>query len=60
MTSCDTAPFVAGPLADKIGRKWTLLSSTGFFALSWILLVTTNNIPQMYVARLLQVFRSSD
>uniref|UniRef100_A0A1B0D4P3 Facilitated trehalose transporter Tret1 n=1 Tax=Phlebotomus papatasi TaxID=29031 RepID=A0A1B0D4P3_PHLPP len=50
------APFVAGPLADKIGRKWTLLSSTGFFALSWILLVTTNNIPQMYVARLLQGF----
>uniref|UniRef100_A0A1L8DIJ3 Facilitated trehalose transporter Tret1 n=2 Tax=Nyssomyia neivai TaxID=330878 RepID=A0A1L8DIJ3_9DIPT len=50
------APFIAGPLADKIGRKWTLLSSTGFFVISWILLITTNNIPQMYVARLFQGF----
>ncbi|XP_059610133.1 facilitated trehalose transporter Tret1 [Phlebotomus argentipes] len=50
------APFIAGPLADKIGRKWTLLSSTAFFAVSWILLITTNNVPQMYVARFLQGF----
>ncbi|GAB0096483.1 TRET1 [Sergentomyia squamirostris] len=50
------APFIAGPLADKIGRKWTLMSSTAFFALSWILLATTSNIPQTYVARLLQGF----
>jgi MFS family permease len=49
-----TAPFIAGPLADKIGRKWTLLSSTVFFVLSWVLLATTASVPQIYVARLLQ------
>lgn len=50
------APFIAGPLADHIGRKWTLLSSALFFIVSFILLLTTNNVPQMYVARLIQGF----
>ena len=51
-----TAPFVAGPLTDIIGRKWTLLSSTLFYVLSYILLILTCNVPQIYVARLLQGF----
>lgn len=50
-----TAPFAAGPLADIIGRKWTLLSSTLFFAISYILLVTAATVGQMYAARLFQV-----
>lgn len=50
------APFVAGPLADIIGRKWTLLSSSIFFILSWLLLILTCNVPQIYIARLLQGF----
>jgi MFS family permease len=32
------------------------MSSTVFSILSWILLVTTDNLPQMYIARLLQGF----
>jgi len=50
------APFFAGPLADIIGRKWTLLSSSVFFALSSILLVTTNSVIQIFIARLIQGF----
>lgn len=52
------APFVAGPLADKIGRKWTLLSSSLFFALGSILLVTTGTVWQIYAARIIQVNHS--
>lgn len=47
-------PYIAGPLADKIGRKWTLLSSSVFYILSFILLILTCNVPQIYVARLMQ------
>ncbi|KAG4073186.1 hypothetical protein HA402_002575 [Bradysia odoriphaga] len=50
------APFVAGPLADKIGRKWTLLSSTVFFALGSILFLTAGSVGQLYAARLIQGF----
>jgi MFS family permease len=41
-------------MADIVGRKWTLLSSTAFFILSFMLLILTCNIPQIFVARLLQ------
>lgn len=50
-----TAPFAAGPLADIVGRKWALLSSTLFYVVSYILLVTANSVGQMYAARLIQV-----
>uniref|UniRef100_U5ESS0 Facilitated trehalose transporter Tret1 n=1 Tax=Corethrella appendiculata TaxID=1370023 RepID=U5ESS0_9DIPT len=50
------APFAAGPLADRFGRKLTLLGSTVFFALSWILLLTTTTVAQILVARLFQGF----
>lgn len=49
------APFAAGPLSERFGRKWILLSSTIFFVLSFILLGTTSTVTQIYVARLLQV-----
>lgn len=51
-----TAPFVAGPMTDMVGRKWTLLCSSIFYILSYILLILTCNVPQIYVARLLQGF----
>lgn len=50
------APFVAGPMTEMIGRKWTLLCSSVFYILSYILLILTCNVPQIYIARLLQGF----
>lgn len=47
-------PLIAGPLANVIGRKWTLLSSTAFFVISFILLLTTGTVIQMCIARFLQ------
>lgn len=49
------APFVAGVLAEKIGRKYTLLSSALFFIVSFVLLATATSIGQILAARLLQV-----
>lgn len=49
------APFAAGPLADWVGRKWALLSSTLFYVVSYILLATSSTVGQMYAARLIQV-----
>ncbi|XP_055850405.1 facilitated trehalose transporter Tret1-like [Episyrphus balteatus] len=45
---------IAGPLYDRIGRKWTLLSSSFLFAASFVLLILGNNIWFIYVARVLQ------
>lgn len=50
------APYIAGPLADIIGRKWTLLNSMTFYILAYILLILTCNVPQILVARLIQGF----
>lgn len=50
------APFVAGPLADKIGRKWTLLGSTVFFVIAYILLMVASEVWVIYLARLVQGF----
>lgn len=52
--NCITGPFIAGPMADKWGRKITLLISSIFFLLSYILLVTTKSVGQIYAARLIQ------
>ena len=51
-----SAPFAAGPLAGIFGRKLTLLSSTIFFVISWVLLATTSSVAQIYAARLIQGF----
>ncbi|XP_058811697.1 facilitated trehalose transporter Tret1-like [Topomyia yanbarensis] len=50
------APFIAGPLAEKFGRKLTLLGSSAFFIVSWILLLTTSTVGQLLAARLIQGF----
>lgn len=50
------APFIAGPCAEKFGRKMTLLGSSAFFVVSWILLLTTSTVTQLLAARLIQGF----
>ncbi|XP_055850765.1 facilitated trehalose transporter Tret1-like [Episyrphus balteatus] len=45
---------IAGPLYNRIGRKWTLLSSSFLFAASFILLILGKNIWFIYAARVLQ------
>lgn len=50
------APFIAGPCAEKFGRKLTLLGSSAFFIVSWVLLLTASAIGQLLAARLIQGF----
>lgn len=50
------APFVAGPLAEKFGRKLTLLSSAVFFVLSYLILIFTTAVGAVLAARLIQGF----
>lgn len=50
------APFIAGPLAGQIGRKLTLLGSSVFFVISWILLLVTSSVGLVLAARLIQGF----
>lgn len=50
------APFIAGPLAEKFGRRLTLLGSSAFFIVSWIMLLTTTTVVQILAARLIQGF----
>ncbi|XP_055904308.1 facilitated trehalose transporter Tret1-like [Eupeodes corollae] len=49
-------PFIAGPLASGIGRKWTMLSSSIFFVIAYTLLLFGSNIWLIYLARLIQGF----
>ncbi|XP_037948159.1 facilitated trehalose transporter Tret1 [Teleopsis dalmanni] len=50
------APFVAGPLADKIGRKWVLLSSSLFFVIAYILMMVASEVWVLLLGRLIQGF----
>lgn len=50
------APFIAGPLAGQIGRKLTLLGSSVFFVISWILLLFASSVGLVLAARLIQGF----
>ncbi|ALC47794.1 CG1213, partial [Drosophila busckii] len=50
------APFVAGPLADRIGRKWVLLSSSVFFVLAFLLNMVASEVWILYLSRLIQGF----
>lgn len=50
------APFIAGPLAENFGRKLTLLGSSAFFILSWIILICTSSVGALLAARLIQGF----
>ncbi|XP_063708636.1 solute carrier family 2, facilitated glucose transporter member 8-like [Culicoides brevitarsis] len=47
-------PLIAGPSANIIGRKFTLLGSSSFFIISSILLLTTKSVTQICIARFLQ------
>lgn len=56
MSFLSTAPFIAGPLAEKFGRKLTLLGSSAFFILSYIILLFTTSVGAVLAARLIQGF----
>ncbi|XP_012287765.1 facilitated trehalose transporter Tret1 [Orussus abietinus] len=45
--------IIAGYLAERLGRKKTLLLCTLPYTIGWILVGTATNIPQLYVARLI-------
>lgn len=47
---------MAGPLADKIGRKWVLLSSSIFFVVAYVLMMIGGEVWVLLVARLVQGF----
>ncbi|XP_055850155.1 facilitated trehalose transporter Tret1-like [Episyrphus balteatus] len=49
-------PFIAGPLADFIGRKWTMLSSTLFFLASYFLMIYATEVEHIYLSRLIMGF----
>lgn len=41
----------AGKIADRIGRKWSILLTIVPFATSWLVLIFTRNIVCIYIAR---------
>lgn len=41
----------AGQIADRIGRKWSILLTIVPFATSWLLLIFTRNVVSIYIAR---------
>lgn len=47
---------MAGPLADKIGRKRTLLYSALFLLTSYVILMLSSKVWQLLVGRFLQGF----
>ena len=47
---------MAGPLADRIGRKLVLLSSTIFFVFASILMMIAGEVWMIMLARLIQGF----
>lgn len=44
--------FPAGILAEKIGRKWTIVGLAVPFIISWIIIIASNTIAGLYVARI--------
>ncbi|XP_061393894.1 facilitated trehalose transporter Tret1-like [Musca vetustissima] len=50
------APFAAGPLADKIGRKWSLISSSIFLVAAFVLMMLAHNVGLLLLGRFLQGF----
>ncbi|XP_032676695.1 facilitated trehalose transporter Tret1-like isoform X2 [Odontomachus brunneus] len=41
----------AGKIADRIGRKWSILLTIVPFATSWLLLIFSRNVVSIYIAR---------
>ncbi|XP_017464771.1 PREDICTED: facilitated trehalose transporter Tret1 isoform X1 [Rhagoletis zephyria] len=50
------APFIAGPLADRIGRKWVLLSSSIFFIVASVCMMVASQVWVLLLGRLIQGF----
>ncbi|XP_067625976.1 facilitated trehalose transporter Tret1-like isoform X2 [Eurosta solidaginis] len=48
------APFAAGPLADRIGRKWDLIISSVFFIVAYALMLAANEVWMLLLARVIQ------
>nr|XP_033328583.1 facilitated trehalose transporter Tret1-2 homolog [Megalopta genalis] len=51
--------FVAGYLADRIGRKLSLLCSTVLFLIGWALIAAASAVPMLYAARVVLGFAMS-
>lgn len=51
--------FIAGILAERFGRKLTLLSSAVLFLIGWALIATAGVVEQLYAARLVLGFAMS-
>lgn len=51
-------PIVFAPLPGLIGRKSSLLLNALFFVTSFLILIFTNDIVSIYIARFLQGFGS--
>ncbi|XP_014469649.1 PREDICTED: facilitated trehalose transporter Tret1-like [Dinoponera quadriceps] len=41
----------AGKIADRIGRKWSIILTTVPFATSWLILIFTRDVVSIYIAR---------
>uniref|UniRef100_A0A1I8MXU6 Major facilitator superfamily (MFS) profile domain-containing protein n=1 Tax=Musca domestica TaxID=7370 RepID=A0A1I8MXU6_MUSDO len=50
------APFIAGPLADKIGRKWSLICSSIFLVIAFVMMMLAHRVWLLLVGRFLQGF----
>lgn len=46
-------PFIGAAMADHMGRKKTLLISTLYFIIGWVIIIFAKNVPTYYVARLI-------
>uniref|UniRef100_A0A8D8SHU6 Facilitated trehalose transporter Tret1 n=1 Tax=Cacopsylla melanoneura TaxID=428564 RepID=A0A8D8SHU6_9HEMI len=51
---CWAIPFLAGMMADKIGRKWTLMLTGPAYAISWIMAIYSRSVWGLYAVRILQ------
>ena len=49
-----SSPIPSGYLANKIGRKYTLLMAVPLYIVSWILTVTVKHVYSLYAMRILQ------
>lgn len=47
-------PFIGAAMSDSIGRKKTLLISSLYFIIGWVIIIFANNVPTYYVARFIQ------
>lgn len=46
-------PFIGAALADTIGRKKTLLLTSCFYGLGWLILIFATRVAELYVARVI-------